>query len=696
MDFENKKTKDGVGCSSQCEGEETIGASVRSCAVKAKESSSVALRGEDRMVMERGSCDDVSIASIETDSDSMATNSDCSVVLERRPPSYWLERLERYTNKKRRLNEEHEGASSGGEEVSSIPKTPTARKIRGRPASTGKYVGLAKAQSELNALKRAEAQRQIEEKVAAQMASHKATRAVAPPTRKEVDSGLASELVKQVGDAAEMILTVATKSSHLKGTFTKALKDSVASIRVAVEALYACSVSEETAKLQADNTRLRAEMADLRKEVLDLKAAMAGASKKREDEPAKQQEELTRSIMLQVGGLISARLEGMEERLLPEKRIRPPLAADKHKEAAEAVKTSPQPSTAKKRKQGAAKEAVVSSQSQPRDLPPVPETMNEGWSTVTKKGRKAKTTAKPTAKPTAQPNGKPTGGGPTKSSAPTRPAKVKLRPPRTAAVIITLQSGAVEKGITYANVIGEAKEKVTLESCGISSLRFRKAATGACILEVAAGDASNEKADNLALKLREALGEELARVSRPMKSAEFRVSGLDDTVTGSNIIDAVAQRGACLAEAVKVGEIKRTMGGTGVALVRCPIVAAKKIGEEGRLLVGWVSAKVEMLQPRPLRCYKCLEVGHVRAQCTAETDRSEECYRCGQTGHKSSTCSATAKCSVCAAAGKSSAHRLGSKACAPPKTRRGKARKTAASCPSTSQTGDERVQMDAD
>ncbi|CAG5057757.1 unnamed protein product [Parnassius apollo] len=42
----------------------------------------------------------------------------------------------------------------------------------------------------------------------------------------------------------------------------------------------------------------------------------------------KESEELISSIMRQVGDMMNARLEALEERLLPEKRVRPPLAAD--------------------------------------------------------------------------------------------------------------------------------------------------------------------------------------------------------------------------------------------------------------------------------------------------------------------------------------------------------------------------------
>lgn len=675
---------------------------------------------EGREMEEYDSCDNLSVTSLESEVNS-ARPSSRSVLLEPISDKFWKEKG--VLAKRRHKAEEVESVSSDETATEARPKLASAKRGRGRPPTTGKYVGLGKAQAELKVLRqeseREEARQIAEKEVSARLDYLKTTRKVTPPAPIE-DSGLASDLVKQVTDAADVILTVATKSGNLKGTFTRALKDSAASITAAVGALAATTASEETAKLQADNASLRAEVVELRKELAELRALLVQdpeelptVSVQRPEERTSQStlrgegnfEEMARAIMVQVGGMINARFEGMEERLLPEKRIRPPLAADKRKEAApeqprapvadQAPQSSKSTKNAKaKAKTVAAKEVPVAPQSQSRDLPPAPETMDEGWSTVTKNGKKVKAAPKPTGTTTTGEAAKPK---------PARPKKVKLRTPKTAAVVITLQPGAEEKGVTYANVMKEARSKVDLDSCGVSSIRFRKAATGARILEVVAGDASAEKADALAQKLREALGDELAKVSRPIKCAEFRLSGLDDSLTKEDIVVAIALRGDCSKEAIKVGEIRQTYQGTGVTLVSCPVAAAKKLGEAGRLLVGWVSARVEMLQPRPLRCYRCLQNGHVRAQCTAETDRSEECYRCGQNGHKSSACSATPKCSICAMANKPSAHKLGSKACAPPKPRRQRAptaettpaTKPAAttSCPPT-QKGAERVPME--
>lgn len=540
------------------------------------------------------------------------------------------------------------------------------------------------------------------------------------------DSRTANALNQRVIEDIAIILKVATKSGNLKGTYVRHLKEAGASIKAAVEALHSRTTSEETAKLQADNTRLQGEIAELRKEMAELRKDMASVSKAPIPPQAQSLqrmevsevgftqegglEDLTRTIMLQVGSMVNSRLEGLEERLLPEKRLRPSLAADRRNAAAAltlpksqgGVDLSSRKSPTPKDRKGNKKQKVFTATSLPVQSTSCPLTTatktgpgsstsslvleKGGWSTVKRRG---KTKKKPKA--TAQAQG-------LTSRTRNQMVPVKLRAPRSAAVVITLQPEAEKRGITYAKVLGEAREKIDLASCGITGLRFRKAATGGRILEIP-GVSSGEKADSLAQKLRDALDMEVTKVSRPVKCSEIRISGLDDSVSAAEICNAVAQRGGCSVESIKAGEIQQDFQGSYSIWVRCPVTAAKTLEETGRLLIGWVAARVTLLQPRPMRCYRCLHNGHVRAQCTAEVDRSNECYRCGRTGHKAAKCSAVVpKCSLCAAANKPANHRLGSKSCSPPKPKKGmKVAATAdkspiaISCPSSLQGGEEMI-----
>ncbi|XP_059056093.1 uncharacterized protein LOC131849971 [Achroia grisella] len=99
----------------------------------------------------------------------------------------------------------------------------------------------------------------------------------------------------------------------------------------------------------------------------------------------------------------------------------------------------------------------------------------------------------------------------------------------------------------------------------------------------------------------------------------------------------------------------------GTVWVRCPVAAAKALIEAGRVKVGWTMARVQSLDPRPMRCYRCLLTGHVGRRCTAGEDCSDKCYHCGQGSHKAARCAEPSpKCWYCAAANRNSDHRVGS------------------------------------
>lgn len=148
--------------------------------------------------------------------------------------------------------------------------------------------------------------------------------------------------------------------------------------------------------------------------------------------------------------------------------------------------------------------------------------------------------------------------------------------------------------MTYAKVIAEAKHKIDLLGCGITNIRFKKAATGGRILQVP-GATSGEKADSLAEKLKAVLGDRVAKITRPTKCASLRILGLDDSVSTGEVITAIAEQGSCSVESVKTSEIRRSLRGTGSVLVKCPVNAAKKLSDDGRLKIGSISATVKLL-----------------------------------------------------------------------------------------------------
>jgi hypothetical protein len=91
------------------------------------------------------------------------------------------------------------------------------------------------------------------------------------------------------------------------------------------------------------------------------------------------------------------------------------------------------------------------------------------------------------------------------------------------------------------------------------------------------------------------------------------------------------------------------------------------LAAKGRVQIGWARSKVELLRPRPLRCFRCLAAGHTRVRCSADAvDRSTACYRCDQTGHVARVCRGQVNCPLCSTRGLPAGHRAGSAACPPP------------------------------
>ncbi|KAF9787530.1 hypothetical protein SFRURICE_012996, partial [Spodoptera frugiperda] len=122
-------------------------------------------------------------------------------------------------------------------------------------------------------------------------------------------------------------------------------------------------------------------------------------------------------------------------------------------------------------------------------------------------------------------------------------AAALLLAPKTAAVVITLQPNAVQRGVTYGDVLAKLKGAVTPAEFGApDGFSMKVTATEARLLEVP-GAASGSSADALAERIRACLGAEEVRVSRPTKCLDLRILGLDDSVTEHEVVAAVAKDG---------------------------------------------------------------------------------------------------------------------------------------------------------
>lgn len=601
----------------------------------------------------------------------------------------------RYWTRKRNRTVEvaaSDDESGTNSEPAKALKVSAARRGRGRPPTTGKYVGLAKAKAELAAAESVDIEAGSKKEGAEAFRKTRPRKASPVVPREMAEEVLATDLENRVQASVDVISKVASTSRNLKGTTVKALRDAADAISEAVSALQRRTASEEVIRLRlandrykADNDQLRRELAELRREMAEFRADMRrnnissetaeNASPTAGTSVSDVMAEFEKTIMIRVGTMVNARIEALQMRLPPEPRVRPPLAADKVKTAKQipleqseettsqvepAPGLTPRTQKGKRGKTNGKRPAATPTQNEPRLLPPAPASMDDGWNVVVRRRSKharPSQTLPSTASGSQRPQNK-------EGQRRTR----KPRPPRSSAVAIKLQPEALNKGVTYAAALAEAKEKIDLQGLGIESVKFKVSATGARILEIP-GATSTDKADTLADKLRAALGED-AVVSRPTKCAELRVYGLDDAVSAADVAAAIARLGGCSVASIRTGEIRRDYRGLGTLWLSCPVIAARKVADSGRVLVGWVSAKVSLLDAKPLRCYRCLMIGHVREQCSSAVDRSSDCYRCGKSGHPARDCTAAAAhCTLCAEAKKPADHRLGGKSCTAPRSK---------------------------
>jgi hypothetical protein len=391
--------------------------------------------------------------------------------------------------------------------------------------------------------------------------------------------------------------------------------------------------------------------------------------------------QLQKELMIHIGGVISARLEGLEidGRLLPAQTHRPPLSGIMSRPpppvveslsvdqevvsgnlAAPAALTTLTPSVnmpnqdRTRSRRGTKKKSVSSTPKTvstratkqvagpSREIQPLIE--EQGWTTVEKNKKKSSSI---------------------KADKRTKNVKRTPKPPKTLAVVVTLKPDAIAEGATYGEALARAKAGINLGDLGIGPGKFRRSMTGACVMELPR-ETTVAQADNLAAKIGEVLGE-AANVIRPTKMADLRVSGLDDSISVEELIGALASRASCPPEKIRVGTITTGNRGMRSAVASCPLEALAKLTEEGRLCVGWCSASVQALEQRPLRCHRCLAKGHIQQMCPSNKDRSGLCYRCGTEGHVAAGCTAPYRCALCTDRGLSAGHKMTGPQCkAPP------------------------------
>lgn len=225
-------------------------------------------------------------------------------------------------------------------------------------------------------------------------------------------------------ESTKMALAIAAKSGNLKGTYQRALKEMAVAIREAKEEMTARTADSETKRLQELCRRQEAEILHLKNEIADMRSEMtrlaqavgspaavptpvpASATIQRSDDG---EERRLQRIKRAVGNMLDARLSGLEARLPPEPRLRPPLDADQRRSREKERMLTPPPPVAvpmptpaptaavataapngggPQKKKKAPKSRQQQAPPEPRTSPPAPAALTEAWTTVARRGAK--------------------------------------------------------------------------------------------------------------------------------------------------------------------------------------------------------------------------------------------------------------------------------------------------------------------
>ncbi|KMQ81762.1 gag-pol polyprotein, partial [Lasius niger] len=210
------------------------------------------------------------------------------------------------------------------------------------------------------------------------------------------------------------------------------------------------------------------------------------------------------------------------------------------------------------------------------------------------------------------------------------------------------------ENFSYADALKKARSAISLNDLKIDKTKIRKAANGSLLIEVM-GPGGAEKASKLRDQIHEVLKDD-ARVTRPVTKGEVRLIGLHDATSPKEIIDAISRYGNCLNEDIKLGPIHPLRNGLFTVWVQCPLGAAIRTANYGKIGIGWTQVRVDLLNNRPIQCFRCWRFGHLKHSCSSKEDYAGSCFRCGGEGHIARTCSAPPACKVCRLDGRAFDH----------------------------------------
>lgn len=193
---------------------------------------------------------------------------------------------------------------------------------------------------------------------------------------------------------------------------------------------------------------------------------------------------------------------------------------------------------------------------------------------------------------------------------------------------------------SYADLLKTVKDEVDINKMGVQVKSIRKTMKGDLLLEVV-GD--RQKAGVFQSAIKEKVNNDV-RIAN--NTTTIHVLDIDAATTQKEVEDAINGTLGNRAEgAFTVSSMRPMRDGNQIATIRISKYAANLLIKVGRIRIGWVKCRIRE-RITVLRCFRCLEFGHKRQECTGP-DRSDICIRCNKPGHKAIDCKGAPFCPSC-------------------------------------------------
>lgn len=217
-----------------------------------------------------------------------------------------------------------------------------------------------------------------------------------------------------------------------------------------------------------------------------------------------------------------------------------------------------------------------------------------------------------------------------------------------------------KEGVSYAEILRSVKTEPKLKSLAQQVKGIRKTAKGELLFELKRSADPNTRTFQEAVQT--FLGPE-TEVRSLTEMGTLEVKDLDEVTTTEELLEAlITQFGEIGASPSSIISIRKSYGGTQTATVKLHADKAEKLAKEGKVRVGWVICRIRR-KTQPMRCFKCMEFGHIASRCTGE-DCTGLCFKCGEKGHKARSCHNKWNCILCARKGeKDTDHSANSSRC---------------------------------